>query len=67
MRPLYIVVGSVVFLLGIGWALQGAYILPATFMRGPEWVGIGGAVAIFGVALAILGFRPKKTAESKTS
>jgi len=67
MRPLYMVAGSIVFLLGVGWALQGAYLLPATFMRGPGWVGIGGVVALFGVGLALYGVRLKGKTKPKTA
>jgi hypothetical protein len=52
-------VGIVVLLMGAVWALQGAYVLPATFMRGPEWIAIGAAVAAVGLVLTLLGFRPK--------
>src|SRR3989304_3624848 len=50
--------------MGGAWALQGAYLLPATFMRGPAWVGIGAAVALLGAVLAVFGWRrspPKAT------
>ena len=30
-----VVIGAVLMLMGITWALQGAYLIPATFMRGP--------------------------------
>jgi len=43
MRPIFVVLGLIVVLLGVAWALQGAYILPASFMRGPEWIAIGTA------------------------
>lgn len=59
MRPLYVVVGIIVSLMGAVWALQGAYLLPATFMRGPGWIGIGAAVAFAGLILAVLGWRRK--------
>ena len=57
MRPLLFVIGVIVVLLGAAWALQGAYVLPATFMRGPEWVAIGGGVATLGTLLVLLGLR----------
>lgn len=59
MRPLYLIVGTIVALVGVGWSLQGAYLIPATFMRGPAWVGAGAAVAAAGVFLAYLGIRKK--------
>ncbi len=37
--------------MGVGWALQGAYIIPATFMRGPEWIAGGSALAVVGLLL----------------
>lgn len=43
--------------MGSAWALQGAYVLPATFMRGPEWIAIGGAVALVGLFLIWLARR----------
>ena len=60
MRPLPVVAGFVLMLLGVGWALQGAYFLPSSFMRGPEWVGIGAVVALVGFAIALSGLRPKR-------
>jgi len=59
MRPIFVVLGLIVVLLGVAWALQGAYILPASFMRGPEWIAIGTAVASGGVLLILLGMRPR--------
>ncbi len=67
MRPLFVVVGVIVLLMGAVWALQGAYLLPATFMRGPSWVGIGAAVAAVGLVVALLGWRrPKKEVEKRS-
>lgn len=63
MRPVFVAVGVIVLLMGAVWALQGAYVLPATFMRGPEWIAIGGGVALVGLAVTGLGWRrspPKK-------
>ncbi len=57
MRPVLIAVGVIVLLMGAVWALQGAWLLPATFMRGPAWIGIGAAVALAGFVVAFLGFR----------
>ena len=57
MRPVLLVVGAIILLMGVAYALQGAHILPATFMRGPEWIAIGAAVAGFGVAIVFLGTR----------
>ena len=51
------IAGIVATLMGLAWALQGAYILPATFMRGPEWIGIGSAVALAGLLLIWLSLR----------
>lgn len=61
MRPLLVVVGIIVLLMGAVWALQGAYLLPATFMRGPSWIGIGAAVAVVGLLVAIYGWRQTAT------
>jgi len=64
MRLVLVVVGVIVLLMGAGWALQGAYLLPATFMRGPEWIAIGAAVAAVGLLLALLGLRAKPAAKA---
>ena len=64
MRPLLVVVGIILFLTGAAWALQGAYVLPATFMRGPEWIAIGSAVAILGLVIALFGFRKPRSVET---
>jgi len=62
-RPLIVVVGVIVLLMGVAWALQGAYVLPATFMRGPEWIATGSAVAVLGLIIALFGFRRPRSAE----
>ncbi len=65
MRLILVVVGIIVLLMGVVWALQGAYVLPATFMRGNTWIAIGSGVSIVGVVVAFLGARtnpPAKTA-----
>jgi len=64
MRLVLVVVGVIVLLMGAGWALQGAYLLPATFMRGPEWIAIGAAVAVVGLLLALIGLRAKPAAKA---
>lgn len=57
MRLGLFIAGIIVTLMGAAWALQGAYIIPATFMRGPEWILIGGAVALTGLLLIWLSMR----------
>ncbi len=56
-RPVLVVLGFIVLVMGAVWALQGAWVLPATFMRGPGWIGIGSAVALVGFIVAFLGLR----------
>lgn len=61
MRLGLFIAGVIVTLMGVAWALQGAYLLPATFMRGPEWIAIGAALALVGlflIWLALRGGRP---------
>ncbi len=69
MRVGLFIAGVIVTLMGVGWALQGAYILPATFMRGPEWIAIGAALALVGLFLIWLAFRggPPPQAVTTTS
>jgi hypothetical protein len=53
-----VAVGGILAAMGAVWALQGAWILPATFMRGPAWILIGLGLAAVGVFLALIGWRP---------
>jgi len=59
MRPLHVASGGILAAMGIAWALQGAWLLPATFMRGPEWILIGAGLAGVGLFLVYLGTRPR--------
>jgi len=63
-RPVLVIIGLIILLMGAVWALQGAYFLPATFMRGPEWIAIGGVVAIVGLVLAFFGYRRPSPAKA---
>jgi hypothetical protein len=53
-----LVIGVIAILTGAVWILQGAGILPGSFMTGQRmWLFIGIIVAIIGLALAISGLR----------
>lgn len=62
MRLLLFIGGFLLALMGLVWALQGAWVLPATFMRGPEWIGIGSFVAAVGLGLVWIGLRGSPSA-----
>ncbi len=62
-RPVLIVLGLIALLMGVVWALQGAWVLPATFMRGDAWIGIGSAVAFAGLVITALGARTRSPAK----
>lgn len=57
MRLFLLIGGVLVGLMGAVWALQGAWLLPATFMRGPEWIAIGSMVAAVGAVLVLIALR----------
>jgi hypothetical protein len=65
MRIVLFVVGVIVALNGAVWALQGAYLLPATFMRGPEWIAIGAVVFAVGLALILKSIARKEPPTSE--
>ena len=62
MRVLITGFGGIVFLMGVVFALQGADLLPTTFMRGRTWIGIGAAIAIVGLLAIFFGLRKKPQA-----
>jgi hypothetical protein len=55
----YLIAGALIMLMGVVWALQGAYVVPATFMRGPEWIAYGTALAVVGAILLWRATAPK--------
>jgi hypothetical protein len=58
MRIVSVIVGLIAILVGGGWILQGAGILPGSIMSGQRmWLIIGIIVAIVGLALAYNGIR----------
>ncbi len=70
MRAIVVVGGIVLFLVGLGWALQGAGVLMGSFMSdNPTWLWIGTGLTIVGVVVIALGLRgsPKKAAEAPVS
>jgi len=60
MKITLFIVGGLLILLGLVWALQGFGILPGSVMSGHRrWVLIGGVVALVGVLLEVLAARMK--------
>lgn len=58
MRIILVVVGVLVVLMGIVWALQGLGLVPGSFMsNNPLWILIGTVTAGVGIVLAIVGIR----------
>ncbi|MEE9197027.1 MAG: hypothetical protein V3U45_02690 [bacterium] len=57
MRPILLIPGVLILLMGLVFALQGAGFLPTDFMNGPAWIAIGSGVAIVGLGLAAFGLR----------
>ena len=61
LRVPLVVVGVVLVLLGLLWALQGAGVLGGSIMSGQRmWLIIGIIVAIVGVVLGYFGLAPKQ-------
>jgi hypothetical protein len=53
-----VVIGIIGILVGVVWILQGAGVLPGSFMTGQRlWLFIGSIVALIGIVLAIGGLR----------
>ena len=58
MRVASVVIGIIGILVGVVWILQGAGVLPGSFMTGQRlWLFIGSIVALIGIVLAIGGLR----------
>lgn len=58
MRTLSVFIGVLAILTGLVFTLQGAGVLPGSFMTGQRmWVLIGIVVAIIGLGLALNGLR----------
>jgi hypothetical protein len=58
MKPLRVVLGAVLILVGIVWTLQGLNVVGGSAMSGVTlWAVVGPVVAVGGVVLAISGRR----------
>ncbi|MDX1534583.1 MAG: hypothetical protein R3291_03075 [Thermoplasmata archaeon] len=55
MRPVVLILGILIALMGTVFGLQGAGLLPTAFMIGPVWIAIGSGVALVGIAVAAFG------------
>jgi hypothetical protein len=61
MRIVLNIVGSLMVLAGVIWFLQGINVLPGSFMTGQiRWAVYGGIAFAAGIALLLLGNRPRK-------
>jgi hypothetical protein len=62
MRIAIAIVGIVVFLFGVLWALQGFGVVGGSFMSdNTTWAIIGPIVAVIGLALAVGALRRRKS------
>ena len=60
-KPLWVVVGVVLALLGLVWTLQGFDVLQGSSMSGTTtWSIIGPIVLVIGVVLAAVGVRGRR-------
>jgi hypothetical protein len=58
MRWLWVVIGVLLVIAGVVWALQGFGVLPGSFMSGSlTWAIIGPIVALIGLVVVILALR----------
>lgn len=63
MRPVIVVLGVIILLAGIVWALQGAGFLLGSFMSNDRtWLAIGSVTAVLGLAILALGARTRRPA-----
>jgi len=61
MRIVLNIVASLMVLAGVIWFLQGINVLPGSFMTGQiRWAVYGGISFAAGIALLLLGNRPRK-------
>jgi hypothetical protein len=61
MRIVLNIVASLMVLVGAIWFLQGINVLPGSFMTGQiRWAVYGGIAFAAGIALLLLGNRPRK-------
>jgi hypothetical protein len=60
---LLMVVGALLAIAGVIWALQGFGVIGGSFMSGDSiWAIIGPVVAIIGLAMVVLGLRLSRSA-----
>ena len=64
MRIILVVLGVLVALAGVVWALQGAGFIPGSFMSNdPTWIWIGAVTALLGLGILAFGIRSHRTAK----
>jgi hypothetical protein len=60
-RVLLVVVGTIIAIVGVVWALQGFGYIGGSFMSGTTmWAVIGPVVALAGLAMAAVGVRGRR-------
>jgi hypothetical protein len=60
MKWVLIIIGLLVLVVGVIWALQGTNVLPYGQMAGHRrWIVLGGGLGIIGIILIVIGARIK--------